>query len=266
MLLVGNSGGAALSTFYQAQAEKLTVQATPAGDPIPLVPEDLPPIEGIALVRAHPGRSRLFAEWIDPSVIDEHHADSADPALDVYNPENGPPYSRDWLARFRTAQAARRDRIEAWVWARLRALRAQREHARDQAFLIHRTHADPRFLDLTLDANDRPRGSIWGDPREVNYAANAMGRYTTLTAFLSQWSSCTQADGPTNLARTSVPVLFLEYSADASTFPSTAQLWLDAAGTRAEAHRIVGGNHYLADQPALVEQVADLVAEWARRI
>jgi pimeloyl-ACP methyl ester carboxylesterase len=266
VLLFGNSGGAALSAFYQAEAERLTVQATPAGDPVPLTPEDLPPVQGIALGAAHAGRSRLFLEWLDPSVIDEHEADLADPALDVYNVENGPPYAGEWLARFRAGQAARRDRIEAWVWARLRALRAQGGDARDQAFVIHRTHADPRFLDLTLDANDRPRGSIWGDPREVNYAANAMGRYTTLTAFLSQWASCSQADGPTNLARTSVPVLFLEYTADASTFPSTAKLWLDAAGTRAEAHRIVGGNHYLARQADRIEQVAEIIDEWAGRI
>ena len=61
---------------------------------------------------------------------------------------------------------------------------------------------------------------------QVNYSANAMGRTTSLTAFLSQWSSRSQADGPTNLARTTVPKLLLTYTADQSTFPSTRDAWL----------------------------------------
>ena len=42
--------------------------------------------------------------------------------------------------------------------------------------------------------------------------ANAMARYTSLRAFLSQWSSRSQADGPRNLARCSHPVLLLNYT------------------------------------------------------
>ena len=266
VVLVGNSGGAALAAFYQAEAEHLTVQATPAGDPVPLVRGDLPPVQGIALCAAHAGRSRLFGEWIDPSLTDEADPLSSERSLDPYDAANGPPYSSAWLAAFHAAQQARRQRIEDWAWRRLRHLRADRNGPSDQAFVIHRTHADPRFLDLSLDANDRARGSLWGEPRTVNYAANAMGRFTTLTAFLSQWASCSRADGPDNLARTRAPVLFMEYTADQSTFPSTAKLWLEAAGTRAEAHRIENGNHYLAGQPALVDQVADLIAGWAEHL
>jgi hypothetical protein len=109
----------------------------------------------------------------------------------------------------------------------------------------------------------RPGGSIWGPARDVNYAANAMGRFTTLSAFLSQWASCSQADGPTNLARTSVPVLLFEHTADGSTFPSARDTWLAAAGKRAEPHRLAGGNHYLAGQPHPVEEAADRIAAWA---
>ena len=100
----------------------------------------------------------------------------------------------------------------------------------------------------------------------MNYAANAMGRFTTLTAFLSQWASCSQADGPTNLARTSVPVLLFEHTADGSTFPSTREMWMAAAGARAELHRLAGGNHYLAGQPHLVQEAADRIAAWAERL
>ena len=266
VVLVGNSGGAALASFYQAEAEQLTIADTPAGDPIALAPGDLPPVDGIALAAAHAGRSRIFREWIDPSVVDEADPLAADPALDVYDDANGPPFAADFLARFAAGQAARAARLEAWVWARLRALRANCDGPQDQAFTIYRTHADPRLVDLSIDTNDRAPGGIWGDPRTVNYAANSMARYCSLTGFLSQWASCSRADGPTNLARTTVPVLLLEYTADASTFPSTAAAWRDAAGRRLTEHPIPGANHYLKDQPDLVDAVADHIADWARAL
>jgi pimeloyl-ACP methyl ester carboxylesterase len=265
VVLVGNSGGAALAAFYQAQAENLSIDTMVDGDPACLSRDDLPPVDGLALCAAHEGRSSLFVKWIDPSVTDEHEPLSVDPALDMYHPANGPPYSRAFLARFATAQRERRDRIEAWTWQRLRQLRATPGAPRDQAFVIHRTHADPRCVDLTLDPNDRAAGSVWGEAKAVNYAGNSMGRYTSLTAFLSQWSSASRADGPANLARTTSPTLLLTYTADQSTFPSTRDAWLAAGATRIRNVDIRGGNHYLAGQPALVEQVADSIAAWIER-
>ena len=100
----------------------------------------------------------------------------------------------------------------------------------------------------------------------VNYAANSVGRYTTLTAYLSQWSAMSQADGPDNLARTKVPVLLLEYTADASVLPSTNSLWAAASKGRVERYPIKGGNHYLAGQPGLVTEVADRIANWGKRL
>jgi pimeloyl-ACP methyl ester carboxylesterase len=265
VVLVGNSGGAALAAFYQAQAENLSIDTMVDGDPACLSRDDLPPVDGLALCAAHEGRSSLFVKWIDPSVTDEHEPLSVDPALDMYHPANGPPYSRAFLARFATAQRERRDRIEAWTWQRLRQLRATPGAPRDQAFVIHRTHADPRCVDLTLDPNDRAAGSVWGEAKAVNYAGNSMGRYTSLTAFLSQWSSASRADGPANLARTTSPTLLLTYTADQSTFPSTRDAWLAAGAERIRNVDIRGGNHYLAGQPALVQQVADSIAAWIER-
>ena len=266
VLLIGNSGGAAISAFYQAQAEKLTATHFPDGRPTHFDATDFPPVDGIALCGAHEGRSRLFVKWIDPSVTDEHDAFAADPQLDLYNRQNGPPFSPEFLRRFYAAQKARRDTIENWVLARLKALEADASGPQDQAFVIYRTHAEPRCLDLSLDANDRVPGSIWGDARAINYAANAFGRYTSLRAFLSQWSSLSRADGPDNLARTSVPVLLFTYTADASTFPSTRDLWLAAAKGRVRNIDIKGGDHYLTGQPELVAQVADELAAWAEKL
>ena len=268
IVLVGNSGGASLAALYQAQAEHLTIEHMVDGDPAGLSPADLPPVQGLALCAAHEGRSFLMRNWIDPSVTDEHDGLSVDPGLDMYDPRNAPPYSRDFLDRFRNAQQARYERIDQWVQQRLALLRQQAAPGspRDQVFVVHRTHADPRFLDLSLDVNDRAPGSVWGSgaagARGVNYAASQMGRITSLTAWLSQWSPRSRADGPSNLARTSVPTLLCTYTGDQSTFPSTRSAWLAAGGSRIRNVDITGGNHYLAGQPALVEQVADAMAQW----
>ncbi len=271
VVLIGNSGGASLSAFYQAQAEKLTIETMLDGDSAGLSPQDLPPVDGLALCAAHEGRSTLMRNWIDPSVTDQHDPLSVDPALDMYDPRNQP-FTPDFLQRFKAAQAARLRRLEEWVAQRLALLRSQTAPGspRDQTFIIHRTHADPRCLDLSLDPNDRQLGSVWGNgvagAMAVNYAASQMGRITSLTAFLSQWSSQSRADGPSNLARTSVPVLLCTYTADQSTFPSTRDAWMRAAGERIRNVDIRGGNHYLAGQPRLVEQVADTMADWIRAL
>jgi len=225
-------------------------------------------VQGLALCAAHEGRSSLMRQWIDPSVTDENDPLSVDPALDMYDPANGPPFSAGFLQRFRAGQQARLARLDAWVDGRLQLLRSQAAPGspRDQVFVIHRTHAEPRCLDLGLDANDRVVGSVWGKgaagARAVNYAASQMGRITSLTAFLSQWSPRSRADGPSNLARTSVPVLLHTYTADQSTFPSTRDAWLRSGGARIRNVDVAGGDHYLAGRPDLVEQVADDMAAW----
>ncbi|MGQ3048587.1 MAG: hypothetical protein ACT6Q8_05650 [Niveispirillum sp.] len=267
VVLIGNSGGAALSAFYQAQAEKLTITDTPAGDPVDLRPDDLPPANGIVLAAAHLGRSRLMDTWIDPAVVDEHDPMPSCAQLDMFNPDNGPPYGAAFLERYRTAQRARNAGIEAWARDRLSQLRARPDGMRDEAFVIHRTLADPRCLDPSIDPNDRiPGTTVWGPPHAQNYAANSMGRYSSLTGYLSQWSPSSRGDGPANLARTRVPVLLLEYTADPSVFPSDNAIWAEAAKGRVQRHAIKGGNHYLSGQPHLVDEVADHIAGWCNRL
>ena len=131
-------------------------------------------------------------------------------------------------------------------------------------FVVHRTLADPRCVDPSIDANDRePNTTVWGPPHEQNFAANSMGRFTTLTAFLSQWARCSRADGPNSLARTSVPVLLIEHTADASTFPSDNDAWAQAARGRIVRKRLERGTHYLTGQPKLISEMADQIAALA---
>src|SRR5690606_38692151 len=113
---------------------------------------------------------------------------------------------------------------------------------------------------------ERKPGSVWGDPATVNLAANSMGRFNTLTSFMSQWSSRSQADGPDNLARTSIPVLHLTYCADQSVFPSTVALWMEAAAGRIRSVDVHEGDHYLTGRPDLVARVADEMTAFARTL
>lgn len=267
ILLVGNSGGAALVSLYQAQAEKLDIHETPAGDPIDLSPEDLPPANGILLSAAHLGRSRLMEMWIDPALIDEHDPLSTYPALDMFNPANGPSYSAAFLEQYRAAQRARLARLEVWTRAKLREVRSRGDGVTDMAFVVHRTLADPRCLDPLIDPNDRPPGTtVWGPPLQQNYAANSMGRYTSLTAFLSQWAPSSRGDGPACLARTACPVLLAQHTADASTFPSDHAAWVAAAKQRLRSITLIGGSHYLTGQPELISQLADETASFAKAL
>ncbi len=266
VMLIGNSGGAALVSFYQAQAERPTLTHLADGAPFSLAPADLPPVEGIALAAAHAGRARLMREWIDPAVVDEADPMRSDPNLDLYGVDRPLPLDAQFLARFREAQQARLARVEAWAIDRLERIRRAAGAQVDEPFVLHRTHAEPRCLDIAIDPNERKPGSVWGDPATVNLAANSMGRFNTLTSFMSQWSSRSQADGPDNLARTSVPVLHLTYCADQSVFPSTVELWMKAAAGRIRNVDVHGGDHYLIGRQDLVARVADEMAAFARSI
>ncbi len=266
IVLLGNSGGGSLAAFYQSEAEQLSITTTPDGQPFALTPADLPPVDAIALLAAHPGRAHTFTDWMDAAVLDEADPGPTDPALDMFNPANGPPYDSAWLVRYRAAQAARNDRITDWALAQLRALEADPdpEHAKDAPFIIHRTAADPRFMDLTIDPSDRAAGAARGTARASNAAAIGLGRLCTLRSFLSQWSRrLTRAYGPDCIARTSVPVLAVQYSADSIVFTSQFQEWLDALGPRATPHVVKGATHHMHGQPALVEALADTLVEWA---
>ena len=64
VLLIGNSGGAALSAFYAAQSQQLTATHFVHGDPTHLVPADLPPVDGLALCAAHTKPPPLQHLWL----------------------------------------------------------------------------------------------------------------------------------------------------------------------------------------------------------
>ena len=159
IVIAGWSGGGSLSLFYQAQAEKPSVTHTPAGDPCHIVQAGLQPADAFIFQAAHVSRAVVLSDWIDPSVLDENDPDRRDPELDLYHPDNKPPYSAAFLQRFRAAQLARIRRRTAWVREVLERLRKQGGLEMERGFVTHRTMAEPRFLDASIDPNDRPIGT-----------------------------------------------------------------------------------------------------------
>ncbi|MGV6871929.1 alpha/beta hydrolase [Pseudochelatococcus sp. B33] len=269
IVLVGWSGGGSLALMYQSQAETPTITQAPAGDPIDIPGAGLIPADAVMFQAAHISRARLLLDNIDPSVLDELDPDKRDPELDIYNPANPnrPPYDAAFITRYRKAQRARVDRIRARVMETLDMLKARGTGELERPFVTHRTFADPRFLDPTLDPNDRrPRWSYLGNPETVNTGPVALGRFATLRAWLSQWSiEDSQADGVKNAAKVTVPFLAIENSADDAVPTYHTPMIFEAAASADKTFAVIeGGTHYYAGQPDHLKQVVTLQLAWAR--
>jgi hypothetical protein len=265
VILCGFSGGGPLVSLYQRQAQSPTITATPAGDPPDLTQKRLAPADALLLIAASPSRSQLLTEFIDPSVIDEHNPDVRDPEWDLYADGRTPPFDRGWVAEYRERQKARVKRIENWVLSELSRL--SELGVRDRAFIVHRTVADPRFLDVSIDPDDREPGSIWGDPKSANEAAGPMGRFTSLRSWLSTWSpTYSNGDALKNLPHVRVPVGIIPLTADQGTMMVHARAIRDATP---EALRdfmpLKGCTHYLYGQPEAFPLVVKTIHGWLDR-
>ena len=262
VVLCGWSGGGSLALFYQSQAERPSITATPAGDPVEIT--NLIPADGMIFQAAHLSRARMLSEWIDPSVTDEGNPDERDLELDIYNPvcPNQPPYTAAFVRRFREAQLARMRRKTAWVKETLEKLKGDEL---ERGFVTYRTMCDVRFMDPAVDPNDRkPRWCYLGRPETANTGPVGIARFSTLRAWLSQWSvDDSNADGPRCARSIGVPLLAIENSADDAVPQPHARIIHDAAGSRDKAfHVIKGATHYYQGQPDLLKQAVELCVGW----
>lgn len=270
VILGGWSGGGSMSLFYQAEAEDPRVTCTPAGDPPNLTDKNLIPADGIMLVAAHLARHRTFTEWLDPSVIDENDTENRDPELDIYNPDNPnqPPYSEEFLSRFREAQIARNRRITAWVKDKLESYRNNGQPNREFGFVVHRTMAEPKWLDPTIDPNGRqPNWCFLGDPEVVNDSPIGLARFCSLRSWLSQWSyDDANADGEECAKRISVPALVMGNTADDGITPEhTKTLYEAISHDNKELVWIEDANHYYFGQPDKSTEAAHNCADWLKK-
>ena len=267
--LGGWSGGGSLSLFYQAEAQDPRVTHTPAGDPYDLTAANIIPADGVLLLAAHLSRNLTLTEWMDPSIEDESRPFERNPAWNIFAPDGPkPPFSQAFLAEYRARQIARNRRITAWVKAELAALKAAGLENHERCFTVQGTMADPRWVDPSVDPNDRPPNHcMLGDPHVVNDGPVGLARFSTLRSWLSQWSyDDSNADGLKCAARIECPMLVIENSADDACTPShAARLMAAASACEIEHHVIQGANHYYFGQPELCAEAAAKVKDWLVR-
>ena len=268
-VLLGWSGGGSLMAGYQAEAEKPVIQLSASGEETPLAGAPLIAGDAIMLVASHRSRHKLLTGQIDPSVLDEADPDRRDAALDLYDPANPaqPPYSPDFIATYRQAQIDRNRRISAWAKDKLAGIKAKGDEHGEFCFVVHRTMADPRWIDPTVDPNRRkPNWTYLGDPRVVNDSAAALGRFNSLRGWLSQWSyDDAQVDSVDSGPRISVPGMVITAGADDACPPEHTDLMFDALGSADKSKvTIDGANHYFtgADGKSHLTQVVGIISDW----
>ena len=256
VVLAGWSGGGSLSLYYQQQAPLL----------------DMPPADGIMLLAAHISRHGTLTEWLDASILDESDPTRRDPELDLYNPDNPnqPPYTAEFLQRYRQAQIDRNRRITKWVKAKLADLEARGKSGEEFCFVVHGTMADPRWLDPAVDPNDREPGTCYlGDPRIVNSSPIGLARFCSLRSWLSQWSyDDARADGIACGRDVAVPTLVIGNLADDACTPShTRRLFETIGHPDKEMREIAGANHYYSgpDQRETLKEAVSIISDWTAR-
>jgi pimeloyl-ACP methyl ester carboxylesterase len=261
VVLLGNSGGGSLMAAYQSQAVEPNVTPVAGMRPLPAI-EDLPAGDLFLALAAHSGRPEVLTNWLDPSVTDETDPLAADPVLDPFNPDNGPPYRKEFQQRYRLAQRARNERITVWALAQLAALADAR--ARDRLFNLYRTWADLRMIDPAIEPSDRrPNWCYLGEPVRANYGVFGIGTLNTLRTWLSMWSLRTsQCTAAPHLRRITVPSLVVHAGADTGVFESDARALFDAMGAEDKRLEVINADHYLLEPSGARTQAADLIDAW----
>jgi pimeloyl-ACP methyl ester carboxylesterase len=308
VVLLGNSGGGSLAGYYQAQASlapAARIERSPGGSPTHFARADIAPADAMVLVAAHRGQGHVLLRSIDAAVVDESDPYASDPALDVYDVRNGfrePPtpsaFSPAFLARVRGAQIERVRRIDARareLLAEHTAATEESEHAgfaerpfserqtvlKRRAFepilVVHRTMANPAFVDPSVDADPqgakREYGSLVSDrPDLMNMAAMGFARTCTPRAWLSTWSGLSsRADLVENARRIDAPTLVIHATRDREVyFDRDVRPVFDAcAAADKQLVRVEGARHYFEPdfgerETPDVDRLMDIVVPWLR--
>jgi pimeloyl-ACP methyl ester carboxylesterase len=263
VILLGNSGGGSLMAAYQANA--VDHHVTPLAGMRPAAGLDnLPAADGYVASAAHPGRPDVLTAWMDASMVDENDAVATDPALDLFDERNGPPYDDEFITRYRAAQVRRNEAITDWVEDELARVRAA--GFSDRPFTVMRTWADPRMVDPTLEPTNRPPNMCYaGIPARANRSTHGIAAACTLRNWIGMWSlRHAQTRAEPHLARIRCPALVISAEQDSGVYPSDAQRIHDALAGTDKTLTTIDTDHYFTTPGARSEK-ADAIAKWIAR-
>lgn len=299
IVLLGNSGGGSLFSFYQAQASQppeARLKHSPAGDPTLLEQIDMPKADGLMFIAVHPGEGVFMLDEIDPSIPEEGDPLSVDPALDMYDPDNGfraPPepssYTTAFVERFRTAQRARVARLDAKARGHIAEQNRYKKLMSDPSYeklplreriyierrakvghymTIYRTEANPAYCDLTLKSwrSTRTVGSVVGPrPDVMNYARGGHSRIITPRAWLSSWSGLSSnATIVASIRFNHDPLLIVAFTGDHGCFPEDNKQQLDASPAKDKEMAFSAANHFgypLTER----RRAVDILVQWMKK-
>lgn len=262
VIILGNSGGGSLMGAYQGEAIAPTLAAGMKGAAREAL-ESLPKADLYVSLNAHQGRPEVLTDWMDPSVVDEFDPVPTDPELDPFNPDNGPPYSPEFIARYRAAQRARNQRITDYAKAELARLNAA--GVPDRLMPLFRCWADLRMMDGAIDPSDRPTPMCYrGDPKVANRTPS-IGRANNLRTWLSMWSlETSKCQGRPHLSKFDTPALVVQGLGDTGVFPQDARDIHRFIASADKTLELIPGAHYFEDSPEVRNAMASLVCDWAR--
>jgi len=298
VILVGNSGGGSLYTFYLAQALTASpgrLTDTAGGVPLDLDRFDLPVANGLVLLAAHIGQGKFLMRCIDPAVLDEADPLLSDPALDMYDERNGfkplprpSKYSSEFIAQYRQAQLVRVARLDCIARARIAeqrryelmfpdpegkaSLRAffQRRAMFSHVMNIYRTDANPESCDLSISPSKREVGSLVSKrPDLSNFSAGGFAWIQTPHAWLSTWSGISsRASLLENISRVTTPLLVVNYDGDNGVRPEDAEQMIEGCSSSDKSLYTIRGDHYGLDLSGSTrprEEAAERIGEWIRQ-
>lgn len=262
VIILGNSGGGSLMGAYKSEVIDSQLSKNASGATKAAL-ESLPDTALYISLNAHLGRPEVLTNWMDASVVDEADPTKTNESLNPFNPENAPPYSPDFITRYRAAQRARNQRITDWAKAELTRVNAA--GIPDILFPLYRTWADLRFMDLAIDPSTRKFGCYRGDPAVANRSPG-IGRANTAKTWLSMWSlQESKCQGPEHLAKFTQPALVLQSTGDMGVFPSDAKKIHEAIGAKDKTLEFLPGGHYYEESKEHRDAATDLMTDWINK-
>ncbi len=282
IILLGNSGGGSLFSFYQSQAKappEQRITHSPGGRRTQLEKAELIPGDAMIYMAAHAGQGLIINHVIDGSVLDENDPFKTDPDLDMYDPRNGfkpapewTEYSDGFIARYRQAQLERVRRIDAIAREFLAAAAAAaqshgaetfadlpeaerrgvlHQEAFEPVMVIYRTLANLTYTDNRLDPSQRAYGSLISPRPDIkNFQRAGFARIMTPEGWLSTWSGLSSN---ANIEKTgwavTEPAVVIQAGRDLDVYPQThaAKILGAVASTDLEHWEFPDALHYFED-------------------